>query len=84
VIQSRYNWGSFLSARGQFIKAQSLFNEADQLAQGQNLEVRLGLIDVLRQQGNLDLAKKVFNEAVNTFGRHPQFLFVARRLGVDY
>ena len=84
VIQSRYNWANFLSARGQFIKAQSLFSEADQLAQGQNLEVRLGLIDVLRQQGNLDLAKKFFYEAVNTFGRHPKFLFEARRLGVDY
>jgi protein O-mannosyl-transferase len=84
VIQSRYNWASFLSARGQFIKAQTLFTEADQLAQGQNLEVRLGLIDVHRQQGNLDLAKKAFHEAVATFGRHPQFLFVARRLGVDY
>ncbi len=84
VIQSRYNWAKFLSARGQFLKAQGLLSEADELAQGKNLEVRLELIEVLRQQGKLDLSKELFKGAMATFGRQPQILFVAGRLGVDY
>ena len=83
IIQSRTNWAKFLSARGHFLKAQGLLTEADQFAQGQNLEVRLGLIDVVRQQGNMNLAIKLFNEAVSIFGRQPQILLEGRRLGVD-
>lgn len=84
IIQSRYNWAAFLNARGGFAKAQALLKEADDFAQGKNLEVRLALIDVLRQQGDLITARKLFYEAVSTFGRRTPFLVEARKLDVDY
>jgi protein O-mannosyl-transferase len=84
VIQSHYNWAKFVSARGQFVKAQELLTSADVLAQGKNFEVRLELIGVLRQQGNVATAQKLLKEAVFTFGRQAPLLLEARRLGVAY
>ncbi len=82
VVQSRYNWAKFLLARGHFARAQSLLTEADTVAQGQNLEVRMELISAVRQQGDRELAKKLFQEAVSVFGWQPRFNAEAQRLGL--
>jgi protein O-mannosyl-transferase len=83
VIQSHYNWAKFLSSRGNFAKAQELLIVADRFAQGQNFEVRMELLSVLRQMGQLDLAKKMWSEALTTFGSQSSLLTEGRRLGVD-
>ncbi|MBY0383701.1 hypothetical protein K2X05_00965, partial [bacterium] len=83
VMQSHYNWAKFLSSRGYFAKAQELLSVADRFAQGQNFEVRMELLRVARQMGQIDLAKKLFSEALSTFGRQSQLLSEGRRLGVD-
>lgn len=83
VIQSHSNWAKFLSSRGNFAKAQELLTIADRFAQGQNFDVRMELLSVTRQMGQMDLAKKLFNEAVSTFGRSAPLLAQGHRLGVD-
>jgi len=82
IIPSRFNWAQFLAARGQFSKSQILLSEADQMAKGQNFEVRLALIEVLRQLGETGLSQKLTLEAVSTFGNQPQLIQQARSLGL--
>lgn len=83
IIASRYNWAKFLSARGQFAKAQVLLAEADKMAIGLNLDVRMELISVIAQQGQLDISKKLYQEAMSTFGPQPRIIVEGRRLGLD-
>lgn len=80
VVQSRYNYARFLSARGILSRAVFLVEEADRFVAGHDLDTRLELIDLYRRLGERERAKRLLAEAFGVFGAHPRLERMTSRL----
>lgn len=80
-VASRRHWAQFLKARGLYSRAIALLEDADRFTSGQNLSVRLELIQVKAQIGDLAGAQSVWRESLLLFGDHPSLVSIGSAWG---
>ncbi len=67
-VTSRLQWAQYLVSRGVLQKAKTLLEQADRFTAGNNLRVRLELIDTLNRMGLADEAKQLKQDSMVRFG----------------
>lgn len=80
-VASRRHWAQFLGARGLYSRAIQLLQEADRFSAGQNLSVRIDLIQITAQTGNLSGARAIWNQSLLLFGDNPSLLNIGNAWG---